>query len=266
MICDRRTGRAVDEVPAKALFPPGVYESADPPGEPQIQFEFAPGGALILTSYANPRLFRRKGPQAGASGRSASRRTLRRSAPDRGQRLASAIWRVGRRDWYAHRALVARKDARLRSYQPASARTRNALWLRTRTSASSFSSRFNGNVSQRCVIWRRARCWKRSPGPLRGRIHPVAPGVLSVSGACARLVLARTYAKRLGLWLSHPRSGEAAFVTESGQFEISGDQHLARRAALRTGPVELLLETCAKALLKPGIAARTLGFTAKAPK
>jgi hypothetical protein len=267
LVCDRRTGRAVAEVPAKALFPPGVYESADPPGEPQIQFEFAPGGALILTSYLNPRLFRRK-----------DRKLVRLVDPPPGAHF------VGPR-------LIAGSDShRQFGVWDGATGKRIARWSQDKTPGydpihhdySSSPERplaadanlglvvfepINGNVGPTLRDLASGKVLEEIPVFASDRIRFVAPGVLSVMEP-ARVSFWRVpHAKRLGIWLSHPRSVEAAFLAESGQFEISGDLGTWRDVLrCEQGLAELPLETCANTLLEPGIAARTLGFTVKAPK
>jgi hypothetical protein len=94
----------------------------------------------------------------------------------------------------------------------------------------------------------------------------IAPGVLSVVEPNQVSFWRVPGAKRLGIWLSHPRTGEAAFLAESGEFEVSGDVN-AWRDVLRCerGDVESPFESCVAALLKPGIAGRTLGFEMSRP-
>ena len=63
----------------------------------------------------------------------------------------------------------------------------------------------------------------------------------------------------MGALLSHPSTGEVAFLAATGELELSGDP-LAWRELLRcqVGAHELPLEVCLEAWLEPGVGARKL--------
>ncbi|HYQ16544.1 MAG TPA: hypothetical protein VEQ58_12325 [Polyangiaceae bacterium] len=94
----------------------------------------------------------------------------------------------------------------------------------------------------------------------RGDVELTPRGVLSVVEPSRVAFFKVPQARRLGVLLDEPKSGEAAFLTDARGFELSGDPaHFRELLRCQVGLQELPFEICVDALLQPGLAAESLG-------
>jgi hypothetical protein len=93
----------------------------------------------------------------------------------------------------------------------------------------------------------------------RGDLELSPRGVLSVVEPARVVFWQVPRARRLGVLLNHPKTGEVAFLTDKQGFELSGEPTQWRDLLrCQVGLDELPLEICLDAQLEPGLGARTL--------
>jgi hypothetical protein len=94
-----------------------------------------------------------------------------------------------------------------------------------------------------------------------GNVQFASPGVLSVVEDTEVSFWRVPKAKRLGRWLAHPDSGDVAFLSDSGELELSGSPEIwQNELRCEVGRTELPLQICIDTFEEPAIAKRTLGF------
>ncbi len=258
VVCDRHTGRALSQLDPEKLFGTDAFEGTS-------NLELAPGGELLLTDYQNPRLLNR----------SSGREIPFRDPPKDAHFVAASLIAGSDQDglfgvWNADGERVARwpKD-KTPGYDPQTGyhmgTDDRAVAGDARSGVLVFGPRF-GMAAPTLRDLQTGATLETLPAIAEADVRFVARGVLSVTEPGGVSFWRVPRARRLGIWLTHPRTGEAAFVADSGEFEVSGDL-AAWGDVLRCerGGVEQPFETCARALLKPGLAAIAVGFEAAAP-
>lgn len=243
-LCDRRTGRALGEVPPDVANDLAGFE-----GTTRLDV----GPYFLLSGELNPRLFRRD-----------TWRAIPFEQPPREARLVSAKLVAGS-DADGQIGLWSAEDGkRLARFSPladaADEGQAPAVPLAADLDAGLLVLGSAGRERRSPTLYDfRGKRLGALPLLSSGDVHFVAPGVLSVVERSGISFWRVPELQRLGTWLTHAQSGQSAFLAESGEFEITGELS-SWRDVLRCerGTAEVPLEVCAGARLLPGLAARTL--------